>query len=154
MNEEAPKQEKIMNEQIPIPEDEEIFQKIREGKYEITDTSKLTTLTDEIADILIKEAGGYVYLNSLRSVTDSVAEILARHKGFIYLSSIQSLSDVAAEHLSKHEGDLDLGSLEDFSDTAAKYLAESGDAYLDGDNQKRIEKFMSKENIDKQHSGI
>lgn len=157
--------------------DEIIFQKIRDGKYEVTDTNELTTITDDIADILVKNADGWLYLNHLTSISDSVAEILAKHKGSLELNGLWSLSDTVAERLSKHVGDLNLGqlqslsdtaaehlskltgdigldSLKEFSDEAAKHLGEQGNAYLSGDNQKRVEKFMTKEAIRNQHRGI
>ena len=124
--------------------------------HESVDLDDFATISEAAAEILIKFDGdmghgqGSLYIDGLKSISKSVAEILSQCKGSLmlggeknefmltddvleifsthsgeYLSlGISELSDAGAQSLSKHKGHLELGFLYKFSDMAAKFLSE------------------------------
>jgi hypothetical protein len=75
---------------------------------------------------------GDLYLGGLTSLSDSVAEVVARHKGTAWLDGLRSLSAKRAKTLAQHEGTLSLNGLLTLSDEAANELAcHQGELFLD-----------------------
>ena len=68
----------------------------------------LTTFSDEILSILVKQKGGLV-LTKLKSITDSQARILASHVGTLNIYGVKNLSDAQKISLKKHNGQLLIG---------------------------------------------
>lgn len=114
--------------QVPdLEKNMKIWQEIEAGYFE--NIEQLTYITVHIAGLLSKiekrEDGGdaFLKLKGLISISDSVAEQLAKHKGDLNLNGLTSISDTVAEHLSKHQGQLDLDGLTYISDTVAEHLS-------------------------------
>jgi hypothetical protein len=75
---------------------------------------------------------GDLFLGGLTSISDSVAEVVARHKGTAWLDGLKSLSAKRAKTLAQHEGALSLNGLLTLSDAAASELAcHQGELFLD-----------------------
>ncbi len=121
-----PKMQFPDGENIITPEDEKLFQKIREGNFSNEDTKKITTITEEIAEIIIKKEGEFISLDGLKSLSDQVAKILAKYEGYIEFENLSSLSDSAAEDFSRQKGTIYFGSLNlaGLTNKAAKFLSE------------------------------
>ena len=126
--------ERMMEEIEISPEDKIIFQKIREGNFTEEDTAKLTTVTMEIAEILINfRVDVDLELSGLTLISDSVAECLSGYFGGLNLKGLVTISDNVAEQLSKHSGQIWLNGLKSISDTIADHLSKiQGDLFLGG----------------------
>ena len=86
-----------------------------------------------LANLISKDPTEIVYLNGLKSLSDSTAEALSKYKGEFELNGLTSLSDTAITVLAKHEGHLSLNGLATLSDAAAEALANhAGGLSLDG----------------------
>lgn len=96
--------------------------------------NEITQLNLEQAEQLVRDhCGDALYLDSLTTLSDDVARVLAKHNGNLYLAGLSSLSDEVAKALAQHMGCLYLTGLSTLSDDAAKLLAQhKGKVYLDG----------------------
>ena len=72
-------------------------------------TNSIKVLRVEQATNLVKHHRGVLQLDGLRSVTPTVAGILARYRGVIFLNGLTSLPVQVATKLAKHRGPLYLG---------------------------------------------
>jgi hypothetical protein len=103
---------------------------LRVGVLEI---AHVTTISDSVAEILSKHRGGSLMLPSVTHLSDKAAEWLSLHKGPLHLTRLNSLSDKAAECLGKRSGMLRLDGLGSLTDGAAKGLCKhSGQLILKG----------------------
>jgi hypothetical protein len=84
--------------------------------------SGLTTLSESTAEVFAKHPG-ILQLDGLTEISDQVATTLAPKKGGLWLNGLKTMSDAAAEALSKHEGDLYLRGLTALSAGAKKALS-------------------------------
>ncbi len=101
----------------------EIWKEIRRGDF--SNYQKLTQIIAEIADILVMSSKGStgVYLNKLTSISDSVAEKLAKSVGDLHLKGLKSISDKSAEYLATHNGGLSLSGITSLSRSVAEKLS-------------------------------
>ena len=121
-------------------------------------TIGLRRMNDSVAESLAKH-GGFLFLNNLLAVDNSVADRLcihpnlfvdvgfwseltsltleaaqtaSRNEGELILNNISKLSDEVAIELAKHQGELHLNGLCELSDISAKSLSlHEGEIYLD-----------------------
>lgn len=109
----------------------EVYDK-SQSKDGVQDFSKLSVITDEMAEHLSKYKGD-INLNNLTSISDTAIEHLSKHKGDLHLDGLTSISDIAAGYLRDHEGDLYLNGLTSLSDIKASHLVHNtGAVYLNG----------------------
>ncbi len=106
-----------------LEKDELIFQEIREGNFD--NTRNLTTITSEIADVLVREHKGYLDLRKIVSLSTAEAESLFKYRGDIGLNGLRAISADVAEQLAKHpEGGITLYDIPEVDDDIAKILAQ------------------------------
>lgn len=98
-----------------------MWSEIEDGRFE--QSWKLTQLTPHYAELLSKYEDGIV-LESMTRLSYRVAEQLAKHKRWVLsLELLKSASDDVVKVLAKHQGPLHLG-LTSISDVAAEYLSQ------------------------------
>jgi TPR repeat protein len=88
--------------------------------------------TDDDVAARFEGLDGDLFLGGLTSLSNRVAEVVARHKGTAWLDGLKSLSAKRAKTLAQHEGTLSLSGLLTLSDEAASELAcHQGELFLD-----------------------
>ena len=92
-------------------------------------TNSIKVLRVEQATNLVKHHRGVLQLDGLRSITPTVAGILARYRGVIFLNGLTSLPVQVAIKLAKHRGPLYLGGIEDVSEESRKVLHDNPDVH-------------------------
>ncbi|MDC0548047.1 hypothetical protein OAO16_03715 [Opitutales bacterium] len=97
--------------------------------------NNLTAVDNSVADRLCIHPNLFVdvgFWSELTSLTLEAAQTASRHEGELILNNISKLSDEAAIELSKHQGKLHLNGLCELSDISAKSLSlHDGEIYLD-----------------------
>lgn len=92
----------------------------------------ITTLSDVIANAVARHKGT-AWLDGLATLSLEQAKTLARHEGTLSLNGLFSLSDAIAEALSHHVGELSLDNVISISPHAAESLARhNGPVSLEG----------------------
>ena len=117
---------------IPVSstKDKEIFKKIRQFNFDLA--FSLTTITDEIAEILARFKGE-LNLSGLKSISETSAANLAKHSGTLYLNGLKFISRDVAEQLARHNGNLWLDGLPHISSGVSEGLSKhKGELWLRG----------------------
>lgn len=89
----------------------------------VLDLKGFDSLTAEAARALSMHKGSQLYLSSLTTLPDSVAQELAAYCGQLDLTGVTSLSDVAATALATHKGELNLSGVTSLSQNAITVLS-------------------------------
>jgi hypothetical protein len=99
----------------------------------VLDLSGLTSLSEKLADILAKHKGNLM-LDGLTTISDKALEFVASHSGgYLSLDGLTNLSDKALQILSLHKELLYLNGLTSMSDKAVSVLSkQQGSLVLDG----------------------
>lgn len=90
---------------LDTPESTAIAQALAASKSPIV-LPNLTSISDEAAEALAQQKGGYLSLDGLTTLSGRAAKALAQHKGRLFLHGLTTVSDEAAEALAQHEGEI------------------------------------------------
>ena len=93
------------------------------GRVGVLEIPHVKTLSDSVAEILSGHKGGSLILPGVAAISDAAVKSLSQHKGPLHLTGLTALSDAAAGFLGKRTGMLRLDSLVALSDEAAKRLS-------------------------------
>ena len=93
----------------------------------------LTSITEAVADALACHEGGVLSLDGLQTISESAAASLGTHRGELSLNALTHLAAAAARGLARHAHELRLEGLESLEPTAAAALScHRGNLYLNG----------------------
>ncbi len=104
-----------------LEENMSIWNEIIKGNFDEEKIKKLTILTEEVAELIMKNNFGWC-LVGVTSISEGVAKVLSQHSETLNLDGLTSISDPVAFYLTQHKGSLSLKGLQSLSDNAAKYF--------------------------------